>query len=65
MIPSFHLIVNYSRSQESPLTPADAAKSVIAVALLADPCEHPRGKFIWHDLQIIEWDQGNLKGMWH
>jgi len=52
-------------SQESPLTPADAAKSVIAVALLADPCEHPRGKFIWHDLQIIEWDQGNLKGMWH
>ena len=58
------MIVNYSRSQESPLTPADAAKSVIAVALLADPCEHPRGKFIWHDLQIIEWDQGSLKGMW-
>ena len=27
-------------------------------------CEHPRGKFFWHDLQIIEWDQGSLKGMW-
>jgi len=51
-------------SQESPLTASDAAKSVIAVALLADPCEHPRGKFFWHDLQIIEWDQGSLKGMW-
>ena len=75
-------------SQESPLTPSDAAKvkhclyihkkketlnvryllpllqSVICVALLADPCSHPRGKFIWHDLQIIEWDQGSLKGMW-
>merc|ERR1712227_156067 len=51
-------------SQESPLTPADAAKSVICVALLSDPCDHPRGKFIWHDLQIIQWDQGTLKGMW-
>ena len=51
-------------SQESPLTATDAAKSVIAVALLAHPCEHPRGKFFWHDLQIIEWDQGSLKGMW-
>jgi len=51
-------------SQESPLTAADAAKAVICTALLADPCEHPRGKFIWHDLQIIQWDQGNLKGMW-
>lgn len=51
-------------SQESPLTATDAAKSVIAVALLADPCDHPRGKFFWHDLQIIEWDQGSLKGMW-
>ena len=39
-------------------------QSVICVALLADPCSHPRGKFIWHDLQIIEWDQGSLKGMW-
>ena len=51
-------------SQESPLTATDAAKSVIAVALLADPCDHPRGKFFWHDLQIIQWDQGSLKGMW-
>ena len=51
-------------SQESPLTATDAAKSVIAVALLAHPCHHPRGKFFWHDLQIIEWDQGSLKGMW-
>lgn len=51
-------------SQESPLTAADAAKSVICTALLAQPCEHPRGKFIWHDLQIIRWDQGDLKGMW-
>jgi len=51
-------------SQESPLTAADAAKAVICTALLADPCEHPRGKFIWHDLQIINWDQGSLKGMW-
>jgi len=51
-------------SQESPLTAADAAKAVICTALLADPCEHPRGKFIWHDLQIINWSQGSLKGMW-
>jgi len=51
-------------SQESPLTATDAAKAVICTALLAHPCEHPRGKFIWHDLQIINWDQGNLKGMW-
>jgi len=51
-------------SQESPLTATDAAKAVICTALLADPCEHPRGKFIWHDLQIVSWDQGNLKGMW-
>ena len=55
------MIVNYSRSQESPLTPADAAKSVIAVALLADPCEHPRGKFIWHDLQLVDWSQENIE----
>lgn len=51
-------------SQESPLTATDAAKAVICTALLAHPCEHPRGKFIWHDLQIINWDQGDLKGMW-
>jgi len=51
-------------SQESPLTPADAAKSVICVALLSDPCEKPRGMFLWHDLQVIKWDSGNLKGMW-
>ena len=51
-------------SQESPLTATDAAKAVICTALLAQPCEHPRGKFIWHDLQIINWDQGSLKGMW-
>merc|ERR1712096_333020 len=54
-------------SQESPqshLTATDAAKAVICTALLADPCEHPRGKFIWHDLQIVSWDKGNLKGMW-
>jgi len=50
-------------SQESPLTATDAAKSVICVALLSDPCEHPRGKFIWHDLQIVKWDEGSLKGM--
>eukprot|EP00092_Neocalanus_flemingeri_P002916 GFUD01003119.1.p1 GENE.GFUD01003119.1~~GFUD01003119.1.p1 ORF type:complete len:329 (+),score=71.59 GFUD01003119.1:61-1047(+) len=52
------------KQEESPLTSADAAKAVICTALLADPCNHPRGKFIWHDLQIINWDQGNLKGMW-
>jgi len=51
-------------SQESPLTATDAAKAVICTALLAEPCEHPRGKFIWHDLQIVSWDKGNLKGMW-
>jgi len=51
-------------SQESPLDASDAAKAVICTALLAHPCEHPRGKFIWHDLQIIDWDQGSLKGMW-
>jgi len=51
-------------TQDSPLTATDAAKAVICTALLAHPCEHPRGKFIWHDLQIINWDQGDLKGMW-
>ena len=51
-------------SQESPLTPADAAKSVICVALLSDPCEKPRGMFLWHDLQVMKWNEGNLKGMW-
>jgi len=51
-------------SQESPLTAIDAAKAVICTALLAHPCQHPRGKFLWHDLQIIDWDQGSLKGMW-
>jgi len=50
-------------SQRSPLTAVDAAKAVVCCALLADPCEHPRGRFIWHDLQIIDWTQGNLKGM--
>ena len=51
-------------SQDAPLSATDAAKSVISTALLAHPCQHPRGKFLWHDLQIIDWDQGNLKGMW-
>jgi len=51
-------------SQKSPLTAMDAAKAVVCCALLSHPCEHPRGKFIWHDLQIIDWTQGSLKGMW-
>ncbi len=21
-------------------------------------------RFIWHDLQIVDWSQGNLEGMW-
>jgi len=50
-------------TQESPLTAADAAKSVIYAALLAHPCEHPRGKFIWHDMKVINWDQGSLMDM--
>merc|ERR1711874_370286 len=50
-------------SQETPLTADDAAKAVVCCALLATPCDHPRGKFIWHDLQIIDWTQGSLKGM--
>jgi len=51
-------------AQLSPLTAADAAKAVVSVALLADPCQRPRGQFIWHDLQIVDWDRGSLKGMW-
>jgi len=50
-------------SQESPLTADDAAKAVVTCALLATPCSHPRGRFIWHDLQIMDWTQGSLKGM--
>jgi len=51
-------------SQKSPLTAMDAAKAVVCCAQLSNPCQHPRGKFIWHDLQIIDWTQGSLKGMW-
>ena len=48
-------------SQESPLTAADAANAVVGPALLAHPCEHPRGKFLWHDLKVINWDENSLK----
>eukprot|EP00092_Neocalanus_flemingeri_P037144 GFUD01040432.1.p1 GENE.GFUD01040432.1~~GFUD01040432.1.p1 ORF type:complete len:328 (+),score=51.63 GFUD01040432.1:144-1127(+) len=50
--------------QESALTDADGAKAVVSTAMLADPCYHPRGKFIWHDLKVKNWDQGNVKAMW-
>ena len=38
-------------------------QSVICVALLADPCSHPRGKFIWHDLSVVNWAEGDLQGL--
>eukprot|EP00092_Neocalanus_flemingeri_P002917 GFUD01003120.1.p1 GENE.GFUD01003120.1~~GFUD01003120.1.p1 ORF type:complete len:331 (-),score=50.31 GFUD01003120.1:196-1188(-) len=59
VVNSIHPGSHHSKiSQDSPLTAAEAAKSVVNTALLAHPCQHPRGKFIWHDLKIVNWDKG-------
>jgi len=44
------------------LTDADASSSVATCCYLSHPCAHPRGKFIWHDLQIVKWYKGDLTG---
>ena len=42
---------------EFSISPAEAAKSVTAAALLPHPCPSPRGQFIWHDGELVNWDQ--------
>jgi len=42
---------------EYSMTATEAANSVVTTALLGHPCPHPRGQFIWHDLQVVQWDQ--------
>ena len=44
-------------------TPSEAAKSVVNTALLPHPCPHPRGQFIWHDLSVVNWAEGDLQGL--
>ena len=41
--------------QSAPLSAAEACSSVASTALLAHPCEEPRGQFIWHDLHLVDW----------
>ena len=47
--------------QNAPLSASDAAGSVATTALLAHPCEQPRGKFIWHDFHLVDWSKENLQ----
>jgi len=47
--------------QSAPLSASDAATSVAATALLGHPCDQPRGKFIWHDLQLVDWSKENIQ----
>ena len=45
------------------MTASEAAKSVVSTALLPHPCAHPRGEFIWHDLSVVDWSEGDLQGV--
>jgi len=46
-------------SQVSSLSAAEAAVAVASTALLPQPCIEPRGKFLWHDLQLVDWTREN------
>lgn len=48
---------------EFSMTATEAAKSVVSTALLPHPCPHPRGQFIWHDLSVVDWREGDLQGL--
>jgi len=48
-------------AEDSPLSATEAAQAVVSCAVLPHPCTQPRGKFIWHDLQIVDWDQDSLQ----
>jgi len=45
------------------MTASEAAKSVVSTALLPHPCPQPRGEFIWHDLSVVNWREGDLQGL--
>jgi len=47
--------------QDAPLTASDAAVSVASTAMLSHPCDQPRGKFIWHDLHLVDWTKENTR----
>ena len=47
--------------QSAPLSASEAATSVASTALLEHPCEQPRGRFIWHDLHLVDWTKENTQ----
>ena len=52
-----------SQEGEFTMTAMEAANSVVSTALLPHPCQHPRGQFIWHDLKVVNWDEGDMQGL--
>jgi len=56
---SFHSKI----TQDSPLTATEAAKNVVSTSFLPHPCEEPRGKFLWHDRQVVNWEQECVEKM--
>jgi len=40
------------------MTANEAAVSVVDIALLQHPCYRPRGEFIWHNGQVVDWEAG-------
>ena len=62
MVNSIHPGSTHSKiCQDAPLTASDAAVSVASTALLSHPCEQPRGRFIWHDLHLVDWTKENTR----
>ena len=58
MVNSIHPGSSHSKiSPQAPITASEAAVSVASLALLPHPCkqEGPRGSFLWHDLQQVDW----------
>jgi len=47
-------------SHRGPMTVEDGAKAIVWAALLPPNVEKPRGDYIWHDKQILDWVNGPL-----
>jgi len=58
VVNSIHPGSSHSKiSPQAPITASEAAVSVASLALLPHPCRQggPRGGFLWHDLQQVDW----------
>ena len=67
--PDMDLVVNHVHpgyvdtdmsSHKGPLTVEAGAEAIVWAALLPPMIKEPRGAFIWHDKQIVDWVNGPL-----